>query len=389
MRILVVEDTQSVRLLIATLLRKWGHEVLEADDGREAWRILNDDPVRFVVSDWMMPHMDGPQLCRRIRDADLGGYVYFILLTSRDDKSDLVEGMRSGADDFVTKPFAHDELEVRIKAGIRILDLESSLARQNAELSRALGIIRRDLEAAARTQSSLLPENAFEYDGARFDWLYRPSAYIGGDSLGYFALDAEHVAFFSIDVSGHGVPAALVSVTLNRFISPGLCRTAADAIAEPHEVVARLNREFGNQHDESFYFTMLFGLHNTRTGRTKMCQAGHPHPMLLSSSGEVTELGEGGMPVALLPDARYESFAADMRPGDRLVLYSDGVPECRSRDGEPFGADRLRRRLVQHHSLPGRELLARLEHDLEQWRGADTFEDDLSMVCLGHRGTPA
>ncbi|KAA3621346.1 MAG: fused response regulator/phosphatase [Proteobacteria bacterium] len=387
MRILVVDDTLSVRLVLASLLRKWGHEIVEAADGEAAWRILENDPVRLVISDWMMPELDGPGLCRRIRGADFDEYIYIILLTSRDDESDLVEGMSAGADDFVTKPFSRNELEVRIKAGIRVLELQARLARNNRELSEALGIVRRDLEAAARTQFNLLPESAARFGSARFDWLYCPSTYIGGDFIGYFALDDHRVAFYIIDVSGHGVPSALISATLSKYITPDFCRHAARDIAAgdddaPARVVSLLNREFQNHGDDDFYFTMLYGVHDHRNGETRLCQAAHPCPLLLRRDGQVRELGDGGMPVAMLDFASYESFGVTLQPGDRLILYSDGVTECASQSGELYGEERFRAFLSRNFQSASSDILDTLRTELEHWSGGEGFGDDVSVLAL-------
>lgn len=134
MRILVVEDDLVSRRLLGKILDSWGHEVLTAENGQEAWKILQEENLRFVVADWMMPVMDGVELCRKIRSADISGYVYFILLTGKDRKEDIIEGLDGGADDYVTKPFDRDELKVRIRAGERILKLEKELTEKNTEL---------------------------------------------------------------------------------------------------------------------------------------------------------------------------------------------------------------------------------------------------------------
>lgn len=134
MRILVVEDDLISRRLLEKILVSWGHEVLTAENGLEAWDLLQKENLKFVVADWMMPVMDGVELCRKIRSADIAGYVYFILLTGKDKKEDIVEGLDGGADDYVTKPFERDELKVRIRAGERILDLEKELTAKNIEL---------------------------------------------------------------------------------------------------------------------------------------------------------------------------------------------------------------------------------------------------------------
>jgi signal transduction histidine kinase len=134
MNVLIAEDDPVSRLLLKGHLQKWGHEVTAATTGSEAWRLFQEGTYPLVVSDWMMPEMDGPELVRRIRASSCPGYVYVILLTARAQKADVVQGMEAGADDFVTKPFDREELRVRVRAGERIVRLEQTLAQQNKSL---------------------------------------------------------------------------------------------------------------------------------------------------------------------------------------------------------------------------------------------------------------
>ncbi|HEX6986973.1 MAG TPA: response regulator [Planctomycetaceae bacterium] len=128
MNILIADDDPVSRTVLQSYLRKWGHDVVAAADGAEAWRLFEEGDFPLVISDWMMPGLDGPELIRRIRACPRQGYVYTLLVTAKNQKEDLVEGMEAGADDFVTKPFDRDELRVRLRAGERIVRLEQTLA---------------------------------------------------------------------------------------------------------------------------------------------------------------------------------------------------------------------------------------------------------------------
>src|SRR5262249_6871248 len=134
MNILIAEDDAVSRRLLATYLERWGHAVTAARDGAEAWTLFREGDYPIVISDWMMPEVDGLELIRRIRGASGPGYVYAILLTAKSQTEDLVAGMEAGADDFVTKPFHRDELRVRLREGERIIALERELAEQNRAL---------------------------------------------------------------------------------------------------------------------------------------------------------------------------------------------------------------------------------------------------------------
>ena len=134
MKVLMADDDPVSRRLLQSDLQKWGYDVTLATDGAEAWRLFEASDFSLVISDWMMPGMDGPELIRRIRACSKHHYVYTILLTSMSSKNDLVQGMDAGADDFISKPFDRHELQVRIRAGERIIQLEQTLKEQNQAL---------------------------------------------------------------------------------------------------------------------------------------------------------------------------------------------------------------------------------------------------------------
>ena len=129
MEILVVEDNPVTNRLLQKILEKWDHQVKTALNGKEAWDIIEGSNVRIDITDWIMPKMDGVDLCKKIRSADLDRYIYIIFLTGKDQKKDLLKGLESGADDYLAKPFDHDELKVRLRVGERIIYLE----KQNQE----------------------------------------------------------------------------------------------------------------------------------------------------------------------------------------------------------------------------------------------------------------
>jgi diguanylate cyclase (GGDEF)-like protein len=135
-KILIAEDDLISRRLLQKILQDWGHEVIIAENGREAWELFQKKEVKFIIADWLMPVMDGLELCRKIRLSNSPGYVYFILLTGKDKKEDLIKGFDAGVDDYVVKPLDRDELRVRLRTGERILKLEKELMDKNEELHR-------------------------------------------------------------------------------------------------------------------------------------------------------------------------------------------------------------------------------------------------------------
>src|ERR1700684_4120454 len=173
MRILIADDSIVSRHLLDATLRKWGYQVVVASDGVEAWNVLQEeDAPKLAILDWVMPGLTGPEVCRRVREhaTDKDAYTYILLLTSKSQREDLIEGMESGADDYLIKPFDQHELKVRLRAGTRIIDLERELVAAREELreqatkdfltriwnrSSILDIFQRELSRADRERRSV------------------------------------------------------------------------------------------------------------------------------------------------------------------------------------------------------------------------------------------
>lgn len=396
MRVLIVDDDFTTRFYLGALLGQWGFTAVMAGDGREAWEILQREPISIVICDWMMPNMDGPELCRVIRAAELGRYVYIILLTTKDEKAAFIGGMDAGADDFIVKPVDQDGLSVRLRAARRVVSLQEDLyqrnqllAEANDKLSLAYQKISEDLKAAAKAQTSLLPPATAHIGGAHFQSLFVPSAMVSGDTFNYFPVTPDHIGLYGVDVAGHGVRSALVSVMLSRMLTPDTflkdddCwEGAPPCVVRPSTVVSGLNQTFQSDMDSADYFTMVCAVFEPGTGRLRLCQAGHPYPILLPRDGAAQRIGTGGFPVGMLPDLTYEDVDVTLRPGDRLVLYSDGVTECANAAGEDFGEARLLALLEDRRSLRLDGIMAALHDDLRAWNGTDTFNDDISVVMM-------
>jgi len=150
MRILIAEDDVVSRRVLEATLEKWDYEAIVTSDGAEAWSVLEtDDSPRLLILDWMMPGMDGTEICKRLRARPDGDTFYILLLTAKTQKEDIVSGLQAGADDYITKPFHHEELRARVETGRRIIELQQHLAERIHELERAL--------AEVKQLSGLLP----------------------------------------------------------------------------------------------------------------------------------------------------------------------------------------------------------------------------------------
>lgn len=396
MKILIAEDKEISRRILERDLNKLGYETVAVADGAAAWKLLQDQPFRMVISDWEMPGMNGVELVRRIREMKSDEYVYVILLTGRTEKQDLIEGMEAGADDFITKPFELEELRVRLRSAQRLLDLEHSMARQKRELENWKQRVKEDLDAASAIQQASLPTTLPETPGLEFAWRYRPCHELGGDTLGIVQLDDNYVGFYVVDVSGHGVRAALLSVTLSRVLSANsgsVLRQPADnsrgyRIVPPAEVAAILNERYKWNDHAGQFFTMFYGLLNTATRELCYTIAGHPNPLLLSSNAEVRVLEGDGYAIGLTPDAEFAEHRLQLRVGDRLIVFSDGLHETFKQDGDQLGIDGLIRFWTGHRQRSLDEAVALLLTDVDQWRAGLLAHDDISLVGLDVESRP-
>jgi len=404
-RVLVVDDSRAQRLLLAAGLRQAGFEVFDAADGAEALALVRRHGLNLVISDWMMPGMSGPELCRALREATARtGYVYFILLTSKNASAEIAEGLDMGADDFLTKPVTGAELRARLRAGVRILDMQAQLTEKNRligetleELQGLYDLIDSDLREARKLQQALVRDRFRDFGAGQVSLLLRSSGHVGGDLVGYFRASPTCIGLYSIDVSGHGITSALMTARLAGHLSTAapehniaLSHTAGGdyQVLPPEAVVARLNDLMCRVIESEHYFTMALAVIDLTTGRVELSQAGHPHPAVQHADGSVSFHGRGGLPVGLIEDARYERVSLRLAPGERLLLCSDGLTECPAPGGgllEEAGLSRLLRRNAQ---VRGRALLETLVWDLNAHHGGSQFPDDVSAALFEYAGPP-
>lgn len=395
--ILIVDDSTSYRLLLMRHIKAWGnYTILQAEDGQQALEILRTTQVGIVISDWEMPNINGVELCKEVRKLS-GSYVYFILVTSRATADDLVLGMDAGADDFLIKPINQQELRVRLRAGERILSLEAGLEEKNQRLNAAYKLIEDDLKAAAQMQRSLLPQGSLNVPQLSCDWFFQPSLFVSGDMLNFFRLDQEHIGFYSVDVSGHGVKSAMLSVTISSLLNQhnlnGIIKKKKNdkpfyAITTPKEVVSQLNKQFQLTIDGMIYFTMVYGILNIVTGQGKLTRAGHPHPLIIHDDGQIEIIESGDVPIGFLPDAEYHDIEFCLGKNSRLYLYTDGISECENEHKQAFGEQQLMNFLVAKQKSSLNSSIEELQQLLQCWRDKTQkgFADDMSLLAIHFDG---
>jgi sigma-B regulation protein RsbU (phosphoserine phosphatase) len=390
--ILIVDDEELNRDALARRLERHHYDVAVAESGRQAIELLGARRFDLVLLDIMMPGMNGLEVLKFLRRVDSLIDLPIIMVTAKGESQDMVEALELGANDYVTKPLDFPVVLARIRTQLalrravaQVKDLEGRLDAQNRELRAAAADLAaandrhaRDLEAAARVQRAFLPALPPEVPGARFAWAFDPSGQLAGDYLNVFRLGDGRVGLGVLDVSGHGVAAALLSLT----VSQQLARVATGpAPVSPAAVVGGLARDLTPEATAGQTFSLLYGVLALDTGEFRFVSAGHPGPIHLADGKPPTRLEVTGFPVGV-GAGDYKEQAVALKPGDRLLLYSDGLTGMRNADGEHFGARRLLAALDDGRRLPVAEHLATLVRTVEDWGGRTPRQDDISVLLV-------
>lgn len=395
--ILVVDDVEANRDMLSRRLARRGYHVETAAGGREALDRIGEEQFDAILLDIMMPEMDGYQVLEAIRKDHASEALPVIMVTAKDESEDVVRALELGANDYVTKPVDLAVCMARLRTQLKLKESSEALRKANERMTA-------DLDAAAKVQQALLPSTLPKFTGAQFAWVYEPCDQLGGDILNVFALDEDHVAFYLLDVSGHGVPAALLSVTLSRVLMPhrdhtsllsrpvrtgGPVHTTDDkkpvlpyAITPPVEVARRLNKQFPMDPKTLQYFTLFYGMIDLKTRQLQYVSAGHPGPVCFRAGSNVPEVfAQASPPIGWFQDAEYEEQTLDLQPGDRFYVWSDGIIEAMNAERELFGGDRLLACLVDRLADPVTAGLDAVVASVQKW-SEDVPQDDISIVCM-------
>lgn len=271
-------------------------------------------------------------------------------------------------------------------------EAKDALQKANERLEAAREQTRRELAAAGAVQRSLLPEELVHAAGYNFAFRFRPCSDVGGDCLNILPLDGDHLAIYILDVSGHGVAAALLSVTLSHMLSvvpdrSFLYQASAEghggySITPPAEVVSRLNRHFIANPAALQFFTMIYGVLDLRSAEFRYVSAGHLSPILFRPGRPPVVRETGGVPAGLLAAATYDEHSLVLSPGDRLFLCTDGVFESETGSGQELGVEGLLDRLGQNRDLPLEDLLTSVMRSVEEWSAPSGPVDDASILAI-------
>lgn len=374
-KILVIDDDPIIRLFLKKALEKEGYEITIASDGQEGLEQIKRIGPDLIICDWMMPIVDGLEVCRQVKENSTFSTIFFILLTARGSLEDRVKGLDTGADDFLAKPIEIAELQARVRAGLRLRQLTRDLQYQKqcleAELVEAVDYVR-----------SLLPK---PLEGVvKIDARFIPSSQLGGDCFDYYWLDPDYLAIYLLDVSGHGLGATLLSTAvLNLLRSQSLPDVN---FYQPHHVLKALNDTFQMNNQNEKYFTIWYGVYNRARRQLMYASAGHPPAILLSHGADnvatpprVERLKTPGLPIGMLPDASFQSKRHDVPRGSSLYVFSDGTFEASQLRGGNWGLDDFVQ-LLSHQTETTD--LSDILTQVQVASAVDTFDDDLSLLRI-------
>jgi len=243
--------------------------------------------------------------------------------------------------------------------------------------------IRRDLDSAAIVQRALLPKILPSVDGIHFAWAFEPCETLAGDSFNVFMVDDDHVALYLLDVSGHGVTAALQAVALTRVLaSRPWPSSALRQILSPADVAGELNREFPIDPETWQYFTFLCATLDVQSSELRFTSAGHPGPIYVPCNGGPVTVDAPGFPIGLFPEASYEEHSLMLKAGDRVYFYSDGATDAMDPDGRDFGRKRLVEAVAACREVTLEDALASVVRSVKDWAGASGPQDDLTLLGI-------
>jgi len=369
-QILVVDDDPAVQLVLTRLLKKQGYDVAVASDGESGLIQAKQLHPALIICDWMMPRLNGIEVCRRVKADKELSTTFFILLTSLGSIEDRVKGLDAGADDFISKPIEVNELKARVRAGLRLHQLSHDLQTQKQMLEA-------EWAEAAEYVRSLLPEPLTQPINIQSRFI--PSQRLGGDCFDYFWLDSDSLAIYLLDTAGHGLKATLPSISVLNILRS---RTIPNLnYHRPSEVLSALNQTFQLAYQNDKYFTIWYGVYNRVNHQLVYATAGHPPAVLISGNNQqVQSLKTPGMPIGMFPDVMFTDRLCQIEAGSTLYIFSDGIYEIHQQNGSMWSLEEFITFLSLNTSKFGKSNLEPILQTVSSLNAKPIFDDDLSIL---------
>ncbi len=370
-RILIVDDEPVNLQVLINFLVLAGYRVEIARSGAEALAQIKMSAPDMVLLDVMMPVMSGYEVCRVLRGKYSSYELPILMLTAKRDVDDVIAGFEAGANDYITKPFSRNELLARVN---NLMALRRAAADHNQ-----LSIMRRELSIAHQIQKTLLPAGLPRVRDLNIISCYRPASTLGGDFYDFHHWGDSCIGVLVADVSGHGTPAAIISAMLKMAFS--MHRGEAE---RPDALLMGLNAALLGKTRDQFITAFYAGI-DTNAMTMQCANAGHWPALVWSrSSQELREVRAHGRALGL-PGAPYACAAIALNHGDRIILFTDGVLECRDPDRTIFGEDRFHGLIREGQDLSPDKFIDHVMEAVASWTGMsrqESQEDDITMIVI-------
>jgi serine phosphatase RsbU (regulator of sigma subunit) len=399
--VLVVDDTPAnIKVLIETL--KDDYRIVAAVNGERALQLAASDPTPdIILLDVMMPEMDGYEVCAKLKADAKTRDIPIIFVTAMSDTQDETKGLELGAVDYITKPISPPVVSARVKNHLELRQAREILKNQNLileqrveertrevlelqksefELRVAKEKVENELNIAAQIQKGILPSSFPAYpDRKEFELhaFMRPARYIGGDFYDFFFIDDNTLALVMADVSDKGVPAALFMM-----VSRTLINSLAVDNRSPSAVLEKANNIMCRNNDSGMFVTVFLAFYDVSSGKLTATNGGHSASLIIDRDGTSREWATThGPALGFMEELHYKEETVDLKVGQTLFLYTDGVTEAMSPGNELFGLDRLQELLKRKHDFKLDRLCSDIEISLSEFQEDQQF-DDITMLAL-------
>ena len=373
-KVVLLVDDAPANIQVVNSILKDSYRIRVATNGAKALELAKGTPAPdLILLDIVMPEMDGYEVCNRLKAAPETRDIPVIFLTGKTETDDETKGFEVGAVDYIHKPFSPAIVKARVHTHLVLRGIREQLAQQ-------LKAIKDELETARRIQLSILPREIPRIDGLDVAARYIPMTSVAGDFYDFIIVDKKRLGILVADVSGHGMPAALIA----SMLKIALAAQSAQA-RDPAAVLSGLNQSLYGKF-QGHHVTAAYALVDTE--KESICYAGAAHPPLLlrdRSSGNSCELVENGLLLGFFPQATYTAVEVPFREGDWAILYTDGILEMTDPSEQEFGADRFKLFLENNQGLAADPFVDRLLEELSRWSDRASGrepEDDVTVVAF-------
>jgi phosphoserine phosphatase RsbU/P len=370
--VLVVDDAPANIQIVNSILKDI-YKIRIATSGAKALELVKvAPPPDLVLLDVMMPEMDGYEVCTRLKLDPETRDIPVIFLTGQTDVEDETKGFDVGAVDYIHKPFSPAVVKARVQTHLVLRGTREQLAQQ-------LLTIQKELETARQIQLSILPSAIPKMKGLDIAARYIPMTSVAGDFYDFIVVDEKHIGILVADVSGHGMPAALIASMLKIALS-----SQVGHAADPAKVLLGLNEALCGKFERHFV-TAAYMFVDLENRTLTYAGAGHPPLLLWGGPEGLRSVEENGLFLGKFSFATYSSVVLPLRSGDRILLYTDGIPETTNPAGTEFGTNAFRQFLEAEQSTSADYCADRLLEELSRWsaRGStEDLDDDITIVAI-------